>query len=137
MNDRQEAGDSHAGPFIDTSGEIPKVSEVNDFGCHGSSADGGECPKMELSFDSVDEWEEHRNRHHPTSCNYCDNLSSYKRDNSPSSRCVKHMPEPDEVDSPYQWRPCNRDAAVDVPTLSDDHPVAMALGELDDEAYND
>lgn len=122
------------GPFVDASGDIPKVAkqfQTRRPRCKGSNAGTGECSVMGLSFDTIDEWREHRLRYHPTSCLHCENISSYKRDTSPHSRCVEHMPDADEVDSAYKWKPVNREAVVEVPTLPDDHPIAQALGELD------
>ena len=122
------------GPFVDDSSDIPTIAErfrTSRPRCKGSNVGDGECEPMGLSFETIDEWEEHRRRYHPTSCFHCYNLSSYIQDGSPHGYCIEHMPGPDEIESPYRWKPNNREAVVDVPTLPDDHPVSMALGELD------
>lgn len=92
--------------------------------CYGSSEDGGECETMDLSFDSIEEWEEHRRAHHPVGCDRCGVLAAYKRDNSLSSYCYKHIP--DEPDVVYKWRRTNTESVVE-PPKAEGHIIEAVL----------
>jgi len=114
-------------PFVDTSGEDPTVVDGIGGRCYGSTADGGECAVMGLSFDGTDEWREHRDKHHPVGCSKldCSILSAYKKDNSPSSYCYKHIP--DDPDVVFAWRRTNTKSVVRPPRADEDHPIEANL----------
>lgn len=118
-------------PFIDTTDMLPKTVDGYRISgrCYGSSETGGECEAMELSFGSTDEWREHRDRHHPVSCDRCDIPAAYKRDNSPTSYCFKHIP--DNPETVFAWHRTNTESIVEPPKAADDHPIEQALPEAD------
>lgn len=117
-------------PFVDTEPEIPTVDTRTK--CHGSSVPGnGQCARMGITFNTIDQWEEHRRRHHPSQCSmpHCRNVASYKA--GPHAKCVECMPE--DPDPPlYKWERMNENVeGIEPPKLPDDHPVETALGGLE------
>lgn len=116
-------------PFVDTSGEDPKaLDDLHMTNCRGSSAGDGKCTRMGLEFDTIDEWKEHRSKHHPTACGKsdCSILAAYRRDGAPHGRCYKHIPDDPEV--AYRWKRINTKSVVEPPKAPEDHPIEMALG---------
>jgi len=114
-------------PFVDTTDDDPTETNTRLGKCRGSSSHGGVCTAMNLEFGSIDEWREHRSRHHPVSCDYCDVLAAYKRDSSPGSVCYKHLP--DDPDSVYKWRRTNTKSVVE-PPKAEGHIIEAVLPEV-------
>jgi hypothetical protein len=114
-------------PFVDMSNGDPTAVNKRMGTCRGSSKHGGKCTAMDLSFDSIDEWREHRAKHHPVDCGEsgCSILSAYKRDNAPLSYCYKHIPnKPNTV---YAWKRTNTRSVVEPPRADKDHPIEAVL----------
>lgn len=120
--------------FIDEEGDDPTAINDRRFSgrCYGSSATGGECEPMGLSFDSADEWDEHRQRHHPTPCGgsggSCFVLAAYRRDGSPHGTCYKHLP--DDPDNVYKWSRTNTKSVVE-PPKAEGHIIEEVLPDAD------
>lgn len=121
-------------PFVDQSGDDPTQINKRLGVCKGSSAGDGVCIAMDLSFSSIEEWREHRKKHHPVDCGKqgCSILSGYKKDNAPISYCYKHIPsDPSAV---YAWKRTNTKSVVQPPKADAEHPIEAALpdpGKID------
>lgn len=123
-------------PFVEFDDDnVPRVvSKIKIGRCYGSSVENeGRCDTMDLTFEDIDEWEEHRSKFHPVSCSKhgCRIVASYKRMQSPHSYCPDHTEEAfDPGDGVYEWIRTNEEAIVETPKLPGEHPIESALQGL-------